>query len=38
VRLGRGSIVLVTLDPTLGHEQHGVRPRVVVTDPEVTED
>ena len=38
VRLGRGTIVLVTLDPTLGHEQQGVRPCVVVTDPEVTED
>ena len=38
VRLGRGTIVLVTLDPTLDHEQQGVRPCVVVTDPEVTED
>ena len=38
MRLGRGTIVLVTLDPTLGHEQQGVRPCVVVTDPEVTED
>ena len=38
VRLDRGTIVLVTLDPTLGHEQKGARPCVVVTDPEVTED
>ena len=36
--LGRGTIVLVRLDPTLGHEQKGARPCVVVTDPEVTED
>jgi mRNA interferase MazF len=28
----------VRLDPTLGHEQQGVRPCVEVTDPEVTED
>ena len=28
----------MTLDPTLGREQQGVRPCVVVTDPEVTED
>ena len=38
MRLGRGTIVLVKLDPTVGHEQQGVRPCVVVTDPEVTED
>jgi mRNA interferase MazF len=35
VTLGRGVVVLVELDPTLGHEQHGVRPCVVVSDPEV---
>lgn len=34
----RGTIALVTLDPTVGHEQQGVRPCVIVTDPEVTED
>lgn len=38
MRLRRGTIVLVTLDPTIGHEQQGVRPCVIVTDPEVTED
>ena len=38
MRLGRGTVVLVNLDPTLGHEQQGARPCVVVTDPEVTED
>lgn len=38
MRPGRGTIVLVTLDPTRGREQQGVRPCVVVTDPEVTRD
>jgi mRNA interferase MazF len=28
-------VVLVELDPTIGHEQHGVRPCVVVSDPDV---
>lgn len=35
---GRGAIVVVELDPTLGHEQHGVRPCVVVSDPDVIGD
>ena len=38
MKLSRGMVVLVTLDPTFGHEQQGVRPCVVVTDPEVLED
>ena len=38
VRLGRGAVVIVELDPTLGHEQHGVRPCIVVSDPEVISD
>ena len=38
MRLGRGTVVLVGLDPTLGHEQRGSRPCVVVSDPDVTED
>jgi mRNA interferase MazF len=38
VNLTRGAIVLVTLDSTRGHEQRGVRPCVIVTDPEVIED
>jgi len=38
VRLTRGTVVLVALDPTFGHEQQGVRPYVVVTDPEVIQD
>ena len=27
----RGDIYLVSLDPTLGHEQHGTRPVLIVT-------
>jgi mRNA interferase MazF len=34
--LARGSVVLVDLEPTLGHEQRGVRPCVVVSDPQVS--
>lgn len=33
--IGRGSVVLVELDPTVGNEQRGVRPCVVISDPEV---
>ena len=32
----RGTVVLVSLNPTRGHEQHGARPCVVVTDPAVS--
>jgi mRNA interferase MazF len=38
VKLTRGTVVLVALDPTFGHEQQGARPCIVVTDPEVLED
>src|ERR1039457_1229764 len=38
VRLGRGAVVVVELDPAFGHEQHGVRPCVVVSDPDVISD
>ena len=38
MRLDRGSVVLVDLDPTLGHEQKNVRPCVVVSDPLVASD
>jgi mRNA interferase MazF len=38
VRLERGTVVKVALDPTLGHEQRGARPCVVVSDPAVSED
>lgn len=31
----RGIIVVLSLDPTIGHEQKGVRPCVVVSAPEV---
>ena len=34
----RGAVVVVELDPTIGHEQHGVRPCVVVSDPDVIGD
>lgn len=34
----RGTLVLVELDPTVGHEQRGVRPCVVVSDPAVNAD
>src|ERR1017187_3557250 len=33
--LGRGSVVAVELDPAVGHEQQGLRPCVVVSDPDV---
>ena len=38
LRLERGTIVRVVLDPTVGHEQRGVRPCIVVSDPDVTAD
>lgn len=33
--LDRGTVVLVELDPSVGHEQRGVRPCIVVSDPSV---
>jgi mRNA interferase MazF len=38
VSLGRGAVVVVELDPTVGHEQRGLRPCVVVSDPDVISD
>jgi mRNA interferase MazF len=38
VRLDRGAVVVVELDPTVGHEQRGVRPCIIVSDPEITRD
>lgn len=38
VTLDRGTVVLVELDPTVGHEQRGVRPCVTVSDPIVNAD
>ena len=34
----RGTVVLLDLDPTVGNEQRGVRPCVVVSDPDVVAD
>ena len=33
--LDRGAIVLLDLDPTIGHEQRGTRPCIIVSDPDV---
>ncbi len=38
MRLERGTVVLLELDPTVGHEQRGVRPCIVVSDPAVIAD
>src|SRR5436309_15041001 len=38
VRIERGTVVLLALDPTVGHEQRGVRPCVAVSDPAVNAD
>jgi mRNA interferase MazF len=38
VKLERGTVVLLELDPTVGHEQRGVRPCIVVSDPDVIAD
>jgi mRNA interferase MazF len=38
VKLDRGSLVLLELDPVVGHEQRGTRPCVVISDPDVVAD
>lgn len=38
MKVDRGTVVLVELDPTVGHEQHGVRPCIAVSDPAVNAD
>ncbi len=38
MKVERGTIVLVDLDPTVGHEQRGVRPCITVSDPDVNAD
>ena len=38
MKLGRGAVVVVELDPTVGHEQRGVRPCIIVSDPDVIGD
>jgi len=36
--LARGTVVLVEFDPTIGHEQRGVRPCITVSDPTVNDE
>jgi mRNA interferase MazF len=38
VKIDRGTLLLVDLDPTAGQEQRGLRPCVVVSDPDVVAD
>ncbi len=38
MKLDRGTLVLTVLDPTVGHEQRGQRPCIVVSDPTVNAD
>lgn len=38
LKLDRGTVMLVELDPTVGHEQRGVRPCIAVSDPAVNMD
>ena len=38
MKFGRGAIVVVKLDPAIGHEQQGVRPCVVVSDLHIITD
>jgi mRNA-degrading endonuclease toxin of MazEF toxin-antitoxin module len=35
MKLDRGTVVLLELDPPLGHEQPGTRPCIAVSDPAV---
>jgi mRNA interferase MazF len=38
LKLERGTIVLVALDPTRGHEQRGTRPCAIVSDTDIAAD
>jgi mRNA-degrading endonuclease toxin of MazEF toxin-antitoxin module len=38
MRIARGTIVSVGLNPTIGHEQRGMRPCVAISNPEVSRD
>ena len=38
MKLGRGAVVVVELNPTVGHEQRVIRPCIVVSDPEIVSD
>ena len=36
MNLQRGTLLLVELAPTVGHEQHGLRPCIAVSDPTIS--
>lgn len=38
MKLGRGAVIVVEVDPTVGHEPRGVRPCIIVSDPDVIGD
>ncbi len=38
MKFGRGTVVVLELDPVVGHEQRGMRPCIVVSDPDITSD
>ena len=38
MKVDRGTVILVELDPTVGHEQRGLRPCIAVSDPAVNAD
>ena len=38
MKIGRGALIVVDLNPTIGREQRGTRPCVVVSDPDVIGD
>ena len=38
MQLTRGTVVLVAQDPTIGHEQRGARPCIIVTNPRVIQE
>lgn len=38
VTINRGTVIVIELDPTIGHEQAGMRPCVAVSDPSVNAD
>jgi mRNA interferase MazF len=38
VRIDRGTVLLLDLDPAAGREQRGLRPGVAVSDPDVAAD
>ena len=35
MKVKRGTVALVALEPTIGHEQRGLRPCVVISSPDV---